>query len=85
LKFNVLWDKKALDNIKRLDQGIRRELFKKIVDYLAKDPVNLGKPLKENMSGLYRYRMGNYRVIYSVDVKAHILKILGVGHRKNIY
>ena len=33
----------------------------------------------------YRIRIGDYRVVYSVDDKYHIVKVLDLGHRKNVY
>ena len=33
----------------------------------------------------YRIRVGDYRVIYSIDDKSHIVKILDLGHRKDVY
>jgi len=71
--------------MKQLDQPTRRRLFKKVVDYLVKDSLGPGKPLKNNMVGVYRSRMGSSRVIYSIDLQSNTLKILDVGHRKDIY
>ena len=34
---------------------------------------------------LYRVRQGNYRVIYSVDDQSHVVDIIKVGHRRDVY
>ena len=34
---------------------------------------------------LYRLRQGNYRVIYSVDDQSHVVDIIKVGHRRDVY
>lgn len=33
----------------------------------------------------YRIRIGDYRAVYSINDKAHLVKILDIGHRKDIY
>ena len=33
----------------------------------------------------YRIRIGDYRVVYSINDKSHLIKILDLGHRKDIY
>ena len=36
-------------------------------------------------SNNYRVRLGDYRIIYSIDDTRRIVKILDIGHRKDIY
>jgi mRNA interferase RelE/StbE len=57
----------------------------KVDDYLSEDPLALGKPLKGIFRGLFRYRCGDYRVIYSIDRREEGLLVLTVGHRKDVY
>lgn len=53
---------------------------------LAKDPRPLGcKKLKGSNEDLWRIRIGDYRVIYSIDNVIRIIDIKKVGHRKDIY
>ena len=85
MTFEVLWNQKALDNLKKIDKPIGKKLFAKVIGYLSKDPINLGKPLKNNMSGLWRYRLGDYRVIYTVDLESKTIKAIEAGHRRGIY
>ncbi len=33
----------------------------------------------------YRLRIGDYRVIYSIDDRAKVIKILSIAHRKDVY
>jgi len=59
---------------------------KRIVDKLEKDlkeNPDKGMPLKGEFEGLFKLRIGDYRVIYS-KIKEGLL-ILRIGHRKNIY
>jgi mRNA interferase RelE/StbE len=64
---------------------------KRIINYFDKnvlnlqDPLILAKPLTGQMSGLWRYRIQDYRVIVAVDKKSFVIVAVEVGHRKNVY
>ena len=63
---------------------------KRILDYmdevaLLENPRSRGKALVENMRGLWRYRVGDYRVICEIQDAKIIISVLKIGHRKNIY
>ncbi|GAB5040991.1 type II toxin-antitoxin system RelE family toxin [Bartonella henselae] len=45
----------------------------------------IGKPLKGQFSGLWRYRVGDYRILCELYDKELVVLVLAVGHRKNIY
>jgi len=81
----LIWHKSALDDLKSLDISLSRKIFEKVEKYLSQDPIGLGKPLKQNFSGMFRYRYGDYRIIYIVNETEKTITILEVGHRKNIY
>jgi mRNA interferase RelE/StbE len=43
------------------------------------------KKLKGKFEGIYRYRTGNYRLFYKIDIKKMIVFILDIYDRKNAY
>ncbi|WP_207386053.1 type II toxin-antitoxin system RelE family toxin [Legionella gresilensis] len=45
----------------------------------------LGKPLSGKMNGLWRYSVGDYRLIAKIEDEHFIILIIYAGHRKNIY
>ncbi len=85
--WRIEWDSKALKEAKKLDRNAR----KKIVEYLEKrvlasqDPYQFGKPLKGNKAGIWRYRVGNYRILCQIEDRALIVLVIAVGHRRDIY
>lgn len=85
MNYRVLWNRKALDSLKDLDKPLRKHIFEKIEDYVSKDPTNIGKPLSNNLSGFWCYRFGDYRVIYTVDLKNMTMTVLVARHRKDVY
>ena len=76
----------AKKQLKKLDKTMQ----KRILDYmdevaLLENPRSRGKALVENMRGLWRYRVGDYRVICEIQEARIIISVLKIGHRKNIY
>ncbi|MBF1767026.1 MAG: type II toxin-antitoxin system RelE/ParE family toxin [Veillonella sp.] len=51
----------------------------------VENPKYSGKSLTCNKSGLWHYRIGNYRVIADINDDRCIILALEVGHRKDIY
>ena len=49
------------------------------------DPRAHGKALTANRSGLWRYRVGDYRLIAQIDDSAVTILMLEIGHRSSIY
>jgi mRNA interferase RelE/StbE len=61
---------------------------KKVRWYCATDrPLHFAKPLKGKEAGWYRFRIGEYRVVFDVTPNGNvtILGILKIAHRKDVY
>ena len=76
----------ARKQLMKLDKTMQ----KRILDYmdevaLLENPRSRGKALVENMRGLWRYRIGDYRVICEIQESRIIISVPKIGHRKNIY
>jgi mRNA interferase RelE/StbE len=52
---------------------------------LAREPRRVGKPLRDDLEGLFSTRRGPYRVLYRIDDAARIVFIVRVDHRANVY
>ena len=83
--YSVLWDKQSLTDLKTIDKSEAVKIVKKVESYLKQDPLNLGKTLSGKFKGLFRYRFGNYRIIYEVINKQLNIIVVRVGHRSEIY
>jgi mRNA interferase RelE/StbE len=44
-----------------------------------------GLPLVRELEGKWRYRVRRYRVVHEIDARAHVLRIVAVGDRRDIY
>ena len=85
MDYKVKLHEGAIKELKKLDFPVRKSIVEKIENYLVKDPVGFGKPLKGNFKGLYRYRVGDYRIIYMVDIAERIIFVTNINHRKKVY
>jgi mRNA interferase RelE/StbE len=85
LAYSVLWHEQSLDDLKALDRKAAGKIVDRVKNHLSQSPDSLGKPLKGVLHGLFRYRCGDYRVIFTIDRAKGEILILHVVHRKNIY
>ena len=83
--YNIRFAQQIEKDLKGIDTKVAREIITKIDRNLSADPYHFGKPLRGRFKGLYRYRIGDYRVIYSINNNEIYVLILRIGHRKNIY
>jgi mRNA interferase RelE/StbE len=82
-RFQVIFSSPAERAIERLPQAMQRRVLAKVRS-LAQNPWPVGF-LKLTGVDAYRVRVGDYRVIYSVDGGKLIVLVLDVGHRREVY
>ena len=71
--------------IPKLSLANRQRIQKAIEKKLSIDPIAYGRPLRYSLKGLRRLRVDDYRVIYKIDDIDHLVIIVKIGHRKEIY
>jgi len=81
--YKVRLSSEARRQLKNL-KVIHKNAISFIIDDLKDNPY-LGKPLGRELSERYSYRFGVYRVIYKINKKDGVVKILTAGHRSVIY
>ena len=83
-----------IERTSRFDKEIRqldKSTSKYILRYINKNILPLenlrlrGKALQGNLSGLWRYRIGDYRLICKVEDDKLLIFALSLGHRREIY
>lgn len=80
----ILFTEQARKNWQRLDTSIRKQLQKKLDFYLnSGQPLQFAEHLKDPVLGDFRFRIGDWRIIF--DVGKDEIIVLRVGHRKDIY
>ena len=79
--FGIKWEERALQELHKLEKQISFRIFKKIEElklgFQSKDIKKIKNEEK------FRLRVGDYRVLFSLE--NNIITVWKVGHRKNIY
>lgn len=77
----------AQKQLSKLNKTISKKIIAYLKDRISKldDPKNSGKALLHEKSGLWRYRMGDYRIICKIIESELTILVIQIGHRKNIY
>ncbi|EKD93975.1 MAG: addiction module antitoxin [uncultured bacterium] len=86
--FQLRYSKKALGNLKKLQPKTARRILEKLDFFIQqKDPLGFAKKLTNPLYGTYRFRIGDYRVIFDTDKEGNIeiLMVLAIKHRKEVY
>lgn len=80
---SVRWSTRALEALDALDPPTKGRILYKI-NWIKEYIAHIAhQPLHRELIGLYKARVGDYRIVYSI--KGNIMTIEGVGHRRDIY
>jgi mRNA interferase RelE/StbE len=82
LKYELVYTQRAVKDIQKLDAQIKARLGKTLLRY-KEAPLDFAEGLTDPAIGTYRFRIGDYRVIF--DIEGHDIVVLRVGHRREIY
>lgn len=87
MSYRLEFDKKAVKQLKGLDKSISEFIVRWLYKHIdgTDNPRGQGKALTGNKKGLWRYRIGSYRVISEIKDDELIILAVEVGHRKEIY
>ena len=85
MAYDAIWHEDSLDDLDKLEKSLAKRIKDKVKIHLIQDPVKLGTPLKGHLKGMYRYRIGVYRVVYIIDRVEQKVRIMGINHRKKAY
>lgn len=75
-------DVKNID-LPRINVKMRERIQRAIESRLMTAPQEYGLPLRKNLRGYWKLRVGDYRVVFKIE--GEIVSILGIRHRKRIY
>ncbi len=83
--YQVVVGKIASKELKKLPKREVQRIFPKIKNLSSQPRPDGCKKLKSQNEDLWRIRIGDYRVIYSIDDSVNIIDIRRIGHRRDIY
>ncbi|MBI4208340.1 MAG: type II toxin-antitoxin system RelE/ParE family toxin [Deltaproteobacteria bacterium] len=82
MAYNISYKASIEKDLKRLDRPTISRILKKLEQVLGNDP-SAGEPLVGEFKGCFKYRVGDYRIIYTKTMDG--ILVLRIGHRKEIY
>jgi len=78
----------AAKNLQQLDRPVARRILLFLHERVAplKNPRSIGDALKGSAFGeFWRYRVGDYRIIASIEDRALRILVVRVGNRRDVY
>ncbi len=87
MTWKIEFDSDVEKDLKKLGHTAQKRIIKFLKEKITpvQDPRIYGKALCGNLLGLWRYRVGDYRVISKIEDDVFTVLIIKVGHRKEIY
>jgi len=82
MKFELVYTRRAVKDIQRLEPAVKQRIGQALLRY-QQNPFDYADKLTEPAIGSYRFRIGDYRVIF--DINGNDIVVLRVGHRREIY
>jgi mRNA interferase RelE/StbE len=84
VEYRLVFARSARRELERLETRVARRIISRIAE-LARDPRPPGCVKLQGASDLWRTRIGDYRVVYSLDDDARVVDIRVVRHRRDAY
>jgi mRNA interferase RelE/StbE len=88
LAWEIEFEAGALKDLKRLDGEVARRITSFLKTRIAglENPRSMGSALKGSQLGdLWRYRVGDYRIICEIRDKELVILAVSIGHRREVY
>ena len=85
--WSISFEPRAEKDLQKLSSVDRGRVLRYLVERIAPldDPRMLGKALKADFAGAWRYRAGDIRIIVRIEFDVLVVVVLAVGHRGDVY
>lgn len=86
-RWSISFDPRAEKDLQRLSNIDRGRVLRFLAERVAplNDPRSLGKALKADFAGAWRYRVGDVRIIVRIEYDRVLILVLAVGQRGDVY
>jgi mRNA interferase RelE/StbE len=87
LAWTVEFTPGAERDFKQLDKPVQKRISQFLHERVAaaEDPRAVGEALKGDLAGLWRYRVGDYRILCRIEDSRIVVTVVAIGHRSSIY
>ncbi len=83
--FEIEWTSSALRSLDRLPEKIATACVEFVYGGLAENPHRVGRALRFDLEGTHSARRGDFRVIYEIDDDRHVVTVIAIDHRSDVY
>ena len=85
--WQIKFSEQAKRDLRKLDKPIREKIENFFDERLLSydNPRSVGKPLKGNLTGRWRYRVGDYRIVCRIYDDILTIEAIKIGHRSKVY
>ncbi len=75
------FDERARRELRKLDLRVQRDILRYLRERVgaSTNPRQFGKPLRKNLAGLWRYRVGDCRLICRLEEDRFVVLVIKVG------
>ncbi len=83
----IEFDASAAKELKRLDRPIQQRIIRFLRERIAsnEDPRSQGNALRGHQGELWRYRVGDYRLLCRIEDDVLVVLVVTLGHRREVY
>lgn len=85
MSWKVTYKESVQKDLKKISKDIQYIIRRAIEEKLMVDPLKFGLPLRRNLKGYMKLRVGDYRIVYSISKKTVTVHVIKIGHRKDVY
>lgn len=83
--FEVDWSSGALRSLNRLPTKIATACVEFVYGGLAENPHRVGHTLRFELDGKHSARRGDFRIVYEIDDSQHVITVIAIDHRSDVY
>jgi mRNA interferase RelE/StbE len=85
--WRVEFDRDAARDLRKLGAVAQRSILRYLRERIAvaDDPRRFGHALTGDRKGLWRYRVGDFRIVASIEDDRFIVLVVTIGHRREVY
>ncbi|WP_027943302.1 type II toxin-antitoxin system RelE family toxin [Amycolatopsis taiwanensis] len=84
MRYSIEITREAMRALAKLDKPVRRRLQTAIYG-LQNEPRPIGVKALKGLNGAYRMRVGDYRIIYTIDDGRLVVVVVDLGRRREVY
>jgi len=82
--YHIHYHESVIDDLQKITKTDKQKIKKAIEKKLMTNPLIFGEPLRSNLVGYRKLRVGEYRIVYQI-VKQENTLIIIIAHRRNVY